>query len=188
MPNWVLNLILIAVLIIIAIAGSTLGFGKSLKFTTSGIAGIIISIVFILFFGMGLLATPAINNLVARGNEFFREVWSFLGVIRLATVLYFIALFAVIQIIRIIIVQIIKRITEIDKRGIKVVNKILGAVYLTVFVFFLFLLILATIAFFEGLVNGSLLGSIEGSWIYVLYRNNFIVFGNAPTTSYYPYP
>jgi|GEM_PF-1825311 len=189
MPNFVLNIILVGVLLLAAAIGAGFGFGRMLKFTTSGIAGIVISVVLIALFGMALLATPAINGLVATGNEFFAGVWGFLGVIHLATVLYFIALFIVLQVLRIIIVLIIRRVTEIDKKPIKIANKILGAVYFVLFVFMLFLLILATIRFFEYTFFNypeSIMQAIEGSWIYVIFRNNFIVFGSSAEYCY-PY-
>jgi len=185
MSNTILNLIFLGVLLFTALVGAVFGFGKMLKATTRGIVGIAISITFCVLFGGALLATPAISGLVSRLNDYLYYVWWFLGVINLATVIYFIILFLVFQIARIIIVLIIKKVVEIKRKGIKIVNRILGALYLTVFVFTVFLLALAVLRIFEDYESGRLLfESIYGSWIHTIFRNNFIVFGR---DAYYTY-
>jgi len=178
MNNIGINIIFIVVLLGIALLGAMLGFGKSLKFGTKGVFGIILSVVLCVLFGGALLATDGVGEFVASGNDFFRGVWGFFGVIHLATVLYFIALFFVFQLLRIIVVLIVKHMAEIDSKGIKVINKIFGAIFLAGFVFMLCLLGLAGIRLFEnaGLLTEPLM-ALENTFLYVLYTYNPIVFG-----------
>jgi len=184
-----INIIFIVALIVLAIVGSALGFGRALKISTSGISGIIISIIVCVLIGGALLATPAISNLVYNGNNYFRDIWVFFGIIRLAHVIYFIALFAIVQIIRIIIVRIIKGISEIDKKAIKIVNRILGAIYVALAAFVIMLLLFAALSLIEqtGFAQ-SILEAIDGTFLRTLYNNNPIVFGSNLSGHYPTYP
>jgi hypothetical protein len=174
---WNVNLIFVAVLILIAGLGALIGFGRSLKWTTRGIVGIVMSVIFCVLFGGALLGTESVGGLVAGGNEFFAGVWGFFGIIRLATVIYFVALFFAVQIVRILITIVIKRIVEIEKPAIKVLNRVAGAVFLAAFCFSLCLLGLAGLRFFEGTeFTMSILSNIENSFLCTLYVNNPISF------------
>jgi len=177
--NLTTDIIFIAVLLGIAALGAILGFGRSLKLTTKGVFGIILSVVLCVMFGGALLATNSVGGLVASGNDYFRGVWFFFGVIRLATILYFIVLFFVFQILRIVIVSIIKRVSEIDKKAVKVVNKVGGAIFLATFAFALCLCVLAGMRLFEQTdAVASALNNMQDTFLYTLYRYNPITLGN----------
>jgi len=181
------NTIVIIILIILAVIGSIIGFGRALKISTNGVAGVIISVVVCFLIGGALLATPAISNLVYRGNNYFNDVWRFLGIIRLGTIIYFIVLFAIVQILRMIIVYIIKSIVEINNTPIRVVNKILGAVYVSGTAFLLMLLIFAALSLIDQTTFAqSVISSMEGNFLHTLFINNPIVFGGSNTANYYP--
>ncbi|MCL2847404.1 MAG: hypothetical protein FWE13_01460 [Firmicutes bacterium] len=182
------NIIFIIVLIGLAVLGSVLGFARVLKLSTRGIVGIIISIVICFLIGGAILATPAIGNLVANGNDYFyNQVWRFLGIIHLATIIYFITLFIFVQIFRIIIVAAINRISVIRSKVVHIVNRALGAMFLSGMAFMLVLFVFAVLSLIDqtALVQ-SMVSSMEGSFLYTLYQNNPIVFGSSSYTAYYP--
>jgi len=180
MNNLTINIIFVAVLLGVATVGALLGFGRSLKLSTKGVFGIVLSVALCVLFGGTLLTTNSIGEFVARGNDYFRGVWFLLGVIRLATILYFIVLLFVFQVLRIIIVAIIKQVAEADIKGVRVINKVGGAVFLTGFVFALCLLGLAGIRLFEntGLINEPM-GAIQNTFLYTLYVYNPIMLGGS---------
>jgi len=179
MNNITTNILFIAVLLGIAALGAILGFGRSLKLTTRGVFGIVLSVVFCVLFGGALLAIPAIGGLVDRGNDHFRGVWNFFGVIRLAIIIYFVVLFFVFQILRIIITSIIKKISETDKKAVKIFNKIGGALFLVTFAFTLCLCVLAGMRLFEQTdAIANAVYNMQYTFLYTLYRYNPITLGS----------
>lgn len=120
------------------IFGLAFGFGKGLKFFTKGIFGIIISIFICYCLGGLILQLGFVQELL---NKFVQALegkggfCDFLLKIHIEIVVYYILLFIVVQIVRIIIVAIIKNVVEIDNIVFRLVNKILGmALFFGVFV------------------------------------------------------
>lgn len=124
--------IVLAVLAISAILGMFLGFGKLLKFFTGGIVGFIISIFAVYFFtgivsGWGFVKElmEKLHGVLVEADNGFVD---FLMDIGIEKIILYVALFIIAQIIRIIIVGIIKSIVEINNPVMKAINKFFGLV------------------------------------------------------------
>ena len=128
----VADLIVLALVAIFAVLGMLFGFGKGLKFFTGGIFGIILS-VFVCYALGGLIFNI---SFVHKALEGFRATLEkngsgfckFLLTVHIETIVYYIALFIVVTILRIILVRVIKNIVEIDNMALIVVNKIFGVI------------------------------------------------------------
>lgn len=107
--------------------GALIGFGKGLKFFTSGIFGFIIGVVICALVGTVFLDVPFVADLLAK----LRESWAgieFLDKMHMDVIIYYVIMFVVVQLLRIILVLIIKAIFESENIVIKIVNRTLGAV------------------------------------------------------------
>ncbi len=107
------NIIFILLVLATMLVGYFRGFGKSLKTLSGGIVGIILAGAFCFIFGSSILAIPFIYDLV--GDSIVRKI------------IYYIVLFVVAQLLRIVIFTIIKNIMEIDNVVINVINRVGGA-------------------------------------------------------------
>lgn len=134
LADWIAIGIVVACLAI----GALIGFGRTLKFFTSGIFGIIIGVVACALIGTAFIHVPFIEALMDKFP------WYWLGI-----VVYYVVLFIVVQLLRIIIVLIVKHVAEAENVVMKVINKTLGAV--------LFLAI--------GVVISLLVLMIIGCWV-----------------------
>ena len=119
--------IFLAVLIGVAALGSIIGFGGGLKFLTGGIIGIIISIVLCYLFGGMILNIPFVSKLLSDLAAKWSNV-KFLSTIRLEIIIYYLALFIIFTLLRILIVAIIGGIAESDVLLMRILNKIGGAI------------------------------------------------------------
>lgn len=166
--------IVIGALALFCIFGMLLGFGKGLKIFTSGIFGFIIS-VFVCYALGGLIYNISFVQdlldkfrqvLIDNGNGFC----NFLLKIQIDIVVYYVALFIVVTILRIIIVKIIKSIAEIDNTFVIVMNKIFGVILFVAVMLFILLFIFWIIALIKGpyiLDFPQLIGSkIKLDWLY----------------------
>jgi len=135
MVDW----IALAVLVVFAAIGALVGFGRGLKFLTGGIFGIIISVVLCYIFGSMLLGIPFINDLLNKLADAIGG-WSIA-----ITVIYYVILFVIFTLIRILIVKLIRKVAEADVLVMKIINRILGAVLLAGFGILLGLLALQII-------------------------------------------
>ena len=126
--------IALAVIIVAAVLGLLLGFGKLLKFFTSGVFGFIISFVVVYFF-LGVVSSWGFVQaimakqhaaMVGANNGFL----NFLMKIGIEKILLAIEMFVVVQVIRLIIVLIIKGVVEIKSRPMRVINKLLGMLFM----------------------------------------------------------
>ncbi|MBO5304719.1 MAG: hypothetical protein J6A99_03475 [Clostridia bacterium] len=127
------SIVIVGGLVVSLLLGILLGFGRVLKFLTGGIVGIIISIFVCIMFG-GIIANfSLVSELIASGNEYFGEIAEILAKMNVATIIYYIALFFVVQILRIIVVKIIAKMFQ-PERGTKgykvrnVINRTLGVI------------------------------------------------------------
>ena len=166
--------IILGLMILFAILGMLFGFGKGLKMFTGGIVGIIIS-VFVCYALGGLIYNI---SFVHKGLEAFRGVLvkngsgfcKFLLTIRIETIVYYIVLFVAVTFIRILLVKLIKNITEIDNVAIIVLNKIFGVVFFVAVMFFALLFVFWIIALIKGPYVSdftSLAGSkLKLDWLY----------------------
>ncbi len=169
--------IAIAVLVVALGLGALLGLGKWLKFFTSGVFGVIISIIICYFIGGGILQLGFVQELLAK----FASLWSdkggfgysLLTKIHLEVIVYYIVLFVLVQIVRVLLVKIIRKGLEADVKPIKVVNRLLGAAFAFAIVFFIGLLILWIVAWVGGDTAASWEAYFENSgFVGALYRHN----------------
>ena len=169
--------IAIAVLVVALGLGALLGLGKWLKFFTSGVFGVIISIIICYFIGGGILQRGFVQELLAK----FASLWSdkggfgysLLTKIHLEVIVYYIVLFVLVQIVRVLLVKIIRKGLEADVKPIKVVNRLLGAAFAFAIVFFIGLLILWIVAWVGGDTAASWEAYFENSrFVGALYRHN----------------
>ena len=170
--------LVIALIIVFCIFGMLFGFGKGLKFFTGGIIGIIISVFvcyalggFILKLGfVQKMLTSFCNTLDAKGNGFCR----FLLLIRIDVIVYYVALFIIVSLARILIVKIIKSVVEVENMALIIINKAAGVILFVVVFFMLLLLVFWIISLINGGVDGSVYASLKDSKIGLdsLYASN----------------
>ncbi len=153
MVDW----IALAVLVVFAAIGALVGFGRGLKFLTGGIFGIIISVVLCYIFGSMLLGIPFVNDLLNKLADAIGG-WSIA-----ITVIYYVILFVIFTLIRILIVKLIRKVAEADVLVMKIINRILGAVLLAGFGILLGLLVLQIIYWVQ--VSDAGLGEIYVNWM-----------------------
>lgn len=157
--------IAIGVVLVCLAIGALVGFGKWLKFFTSGIFGFIISVVVCALIGTTFLTASepllnAISSLWAGKEGWFFDI---LDKIHIETVLYFIMLFVAVQIVRIIFVQIVKNVCESQNGFIKFINKTLGALLFLAVGVFIALLAFAIIGMIGGETATKLSDGLQGS-------------------------
>lgn len=130
------------------VLGALFGFGNIFKFFTTGIFGIIISIIVCVFIGTAFYGTcepllDKIQEAIMANENWFCQ---FLGKLNVQVILYYIILFVVVWLLRFIVVKIIKAISQSENKVIKIMNRIMGALF--------FLLILLLLLFFVFFLIG----------------------------------
>lgn len=124
--------VFIGIALIFGIVGLCVGFGKLLGWLTSGIRGILISVfICYLIFGfvlnLGFVQTllgHLKDGLAASENGFVK----FLLTIRIDVIALAVVLFALVQIVRKMIVKILEGVMEADNVVMKAINKTFGMV------------------------------------------------------------
>lgn len=172
-----IDIISIVFLIIVALGGYAMGFGKSLKAITGGVVGFIISIFVCIAFGGSLQGLPFIKSFIEYVNTAATQAWEFLGVLQLGYVAFYVIMFLIVQLARIIVVNTIAKIDYSQNRAIVIINKILGSILCLGFVGGIILLVMAALSFFEEMTFvENLLNKFSDSYLYVVYNNNPISF------------
>ena len=167
-----IDAVTIIVAVLLAGLGLVVGFGRTLKFFTKGIFGIVLSVFVCATFGGMVQGIPAVAEWLGGLNASLGDAWGFLETIRFATVIFYIVFFVVVQILRILIVKFIVSIFSIDVLAMRIVNRVLGMVLMVAAVLLLTLLVFALIRAFGGDISASL----EGSFLGTLYHNNPVRF------------
>lgn len=172
-----IDIISLAALILIAIIGYALGFGKSLKMVTGGIVGFIISLFVCVAFGGYFQGLAPIASFITKINDLTTGYWEFLKYLKLGYVAFYLILFAAVQIARGIVVKTIAKLDYAKNKAIKIINKILGAALCLTFFCGLLLLAFAGIKMIEGTSFAQgILDKISDSYLMVIYQNNPISF------------
>ena len=163
--------------VLLAGLGLALGFARTLRFFTKGIFGFILSIFICATFGGMIAGIPAVAGLIERLNASLTNAWSFLGKIRLETVIYYILLFFAVQIVRILIVKFLGGIFSSGNVVMRTINRVLGMLLMVAAVLLLTLLVFGIFRIFEntGFVQ-DLTAKIDGTFLGVLYENNPVRF------------
>ncbi len=163
----------IVVLILALIVGLARGFGKSLKTFTKGVFGIIISVFVCISFGGMISNLNFVGNFIAKVNQAISGFSEMLGNLKLGIWVYYIVLFFIIQILRILVVKVIVDLFEKDNAVMKFINKFLGAAFSPAAVCMFILLILAALKIFENLsFVQNILTKLDGSFLLKVYANN----------------
>ncbi len=153
MVDW----IALGIIVVFAAIGALIGFGRGLKFLTGGIFGIIISVVLCYIFGSMILGVPFVNDLLTKLAESIGG-WSIV-----VTVIYYVVLFILFTLIRILIVKIIRKVAEADVLIMKIINKVFGAILMAAFGVLLGMLALQIIYWVQ--TNPDSLEDIYVNWM-----------------------
>lgn len=150
-------------LIVVFLAiGAMLGFGKGLKFFTSGIFGFAISVGVCVLFGTVFLDVGFIGDLLDKLAENWAHI-EILNAIHLDVVIYYVGLFIIVQLLRILVVWMLKSVLESESKLIKFINKALGAVFFLVIGMLVVLLIAKIVGWVGGDTAKDLYDSLKGS-------------------------
>ncbi len=159
------------------LAGVAAGFGKGLKFFTSGIFGIIISVFVCYSIGGLVLKLEFVRTLLDKFTAALTDkngFCDFLLKIHVDVVVYYIVLFIIVQILRIIIVAILKNIAEINNAVFKIINRVLGAVFFLAVLTLIALTVFQIIQWIGGNTAQNFAQKLEGSFFKLdkLFENN----------------
>ena len=169
--------IVLGLLVVFVLVGSLVGFGNGLKFFTSGIFGVIISVfVCYLIFGL-VLSWDAVAGLLDKFSGWLYEqgtAGTFFADIHIDKVALAVVLFIVVQIVRMIIVKVLGSIFEINNMFVKVINKTLGAVFFAAVFAALLLIVFQVVTWIGGDTELNFVSNFEGSKLLLdeLYYNN----------------
>ena len=160
------DVIVLVALLICIVLGSFMGFGKGLRLFTGGVFGRIISVVICYFLFGIVLSWGFVQDLLLRFTTMLSEkdtwICDLLLAIRIDMIVFAAVLFIVVQILRHLVVHIIAGVFEIDNKGVRVVNKILGVVLFVAFAAVFTLIIFQIIAWIGG-TDGGFYESLKGS-------------------------
>lgn len=171
------DFIALGIILLVALLGILLGFGRCLKIFTSGIVGVVISVV-VTYFLIGIVGSWGfVQSIMAKFTEALVNNGSgfcmFLKNMGIETVVLALALFIIVQLVRILIVNIIKGIAEADNAVIKVINKLLGMVFALAFFVMITLIVFQILYMVGGETSESVKQYLTGALkLDVLYENN----------------
>jgi len=164
--------------LIFALIGLLVGFGKSLKFFTSGLVGFLISLV-VCYFCYGMVTSwgfvqDFMVKIVdgAKGlNNVFGDI---LVTIHCEIITLCVCMFLAVQILRIIVVAIVKNVAEANTPVMRVINKFLGMVFMLAVVAMLGLIVFQIVNWIGGNTATTFGGYLSGSALKldVVYNNN----------------
>jgi uncharacterized membrane protein required for colicin V production len=163
MADW----IAIGVILVFALLGLIFGFGKTLKFFTGGVFGVIISVI-VCYFLYGIVihwtfTQDLMNKFVEVLTNADNGFCNFLIKIRAELVVTCIALFIIVQILRVIVVSIIKHVAEIDNPVFKTINKFLGMVVMIAVIVMFVLIAFQIISWVGGSTAEDFAQKLDGS-------------------------
>lgn len=171
------DIIALIALLVFVLLGVLLGFGRGLKFFTSGIFGFIISVfVCYLIFGL-VLDLGFVKRLCDDFLAWLEQsgsVGSFFASIHIDYVVLAIVLFIIVQIIRIFVVKLVRAVLEINNPVFRVINKVLGAAFFVLVLFAIVLVVFQIVAWIGGTTAQNFLQSLDGSLfgLDALFENN----------------
>ena len=181
------SIIFIVGLVVSILFGYLLGFGKTLKFCTGGIVKHLIAVWFCITFGGMIASIPLVASWIGRGNAYFAQFAQILAKINVATWIYYVILFIVVELVRLILLFIVRKLFEPkDKKstigGVRnIVNRVLGAILFGAFWMVLVWAVLAALAVLTDVpAVGTWLEQVADDkaarLIYALYKHNPIDF------------
>lgn len=174
------DIIAIILVALFCLLGLWLGLSKGLVLFTRGIFGLIISIFFCYTFGGLILGIEPVGNFVMDLHNSMEAKGGFLGflaMIRTEIIVYYIALFIVVTLLRVLVVRLIKNILEIDNVVFKVINKVTGVIFFLAMLVLLWLVAFQIIYALEGAGLVSFGANLKGSFFALdkVYENNPLI-------------
>lgn len=168
----------LGIAILFAVIGLAVGFGKGIKFLTSGIIGVaIIFALTVILYGY-VVEIPIIKEWLDFAITWLKDLdnvaVNFLLTIHLEVILTYALLYLVIWLVKLLAVSILKGIFEIDNGFFKAINKLFGLVLMVAFAALLALVVFSVAdliggdfnEFFVG-ENGCLVNSaFKLDWVY----------------------
>lgn len=170
--------IALGIVLVALIIGMVAGFAGGLKFFTSGVFGVIISVVVCYFLYGIVMQWSFVNDLLVKLTNAIAAadngLCDFLLSIHIEIIVLCAVMFIVVQIVRVIIVKIISGIIEIDNPVFKVINKTLGIALFIALAAMFGLIALQIIYWVGGETATKVTEALEGSFFRLdwLYENN----------------
>lgn len=168
------------------IFGLIFGFGKGLNFFTDGIFGFFISVIVCYALGGIIYNFGFVQDLLDKLRTALSDknngLYNFLLNIHIDIIVYYISLFVVVTILRLIAVKIIKNVMEIENVLLIVLNKSLGVILFLGALLMCTFLVFWVISIIGGATESDFRANLEGSLLKIdyLYDNNpFLTIINA---------
>ena len=160
--------IALGVIVVAALLGLILGFGKCLKFFTGGIIGFCISLVVVYFFLGVVSGWPFVRELMVKLNAAMVNANNgfvdFLIKIGIEKIILAIAMFIIVQIARIIIVAIVKNVVETKNVVMRSINKFFGMLFMLAVVVMITLIVFQIVAWVGGNSAESFYNYLKGAF------------------------
>ncbi|MDE6585568.1 MAG: hypothetical protein K2K80_02685 [Clostridia bacterium] len=154
--------IVLGLIVVFMAIGAIVGFGKGLQFFTSGIFGFIIGIVVCVMLGTVFLDVAFVRDLLDMLSSYWAHI-DFLNAIHLDIIIYYVALFIIVQIIRALAVWLLKSVFESNVGVVKFFNKLLGAILFLILGVLIMLLVVKVIGLVGGETYDGLYDNLRGS-------------------------
>jgi hypothetical protein len=173
--------IILGILLVCVLIGAIVGFGGVLKFFTSGIFGIIISIIVCYFFYGLVYNLQLTQDLLAKfilvlqnADNFFCNL---LIKIHIEIVVLVLAMFIIVQILRKIIVSILKHVFEINNGFVRFINKLFGIFLMVALAAMFALIAFQIVSWIGGNTAADFAAKLDGSFLKldVVFANNPLV-------------
>lgn len=149
------------------LVGYIAGFGRGLKFFTSGVFGFLISVLVCYCLGGFIYKLNFVQELLAKLIAAMTDkngFCDFLIKIRIEIAVYYVALFIVVSTVRIFAVLIIKSIVETNNAALKVINRVLGMILFLAAFAMIALFVFHIISLIGGTTEASFLEKLDGSF------------------------
>ena len=170
----------LGLILLFAVLGLLLGFGRGLRFFTKGIFGFIISVIFCYFLGGLIIKFDFVQNLLGMLVTALTDKNTFCDVllaIRIDIIVYYVALFIIVQVVRIIIVHIISKAFEIENVFVKIINRFFGMVIFLAALVLTVMLVFQIVCMIGGTAEANFIEMLSGSKLKLdwFYENNPLI-------------
>lgn len=179
----VADIVILIGLLLFVVWGIFVGFGKGLETISRGIVGFFISLVVTYFLFGIVLQIPIIGEWLGQLRDVIAagEGWwsTLLLTIRIDIIVYAVALFIIVTLLRIAVVQLIRVTVETQSKVAMVFNRIGGAILFAVYYCALGLIVFQILVWVGGDTALTVANGLEGSVFkldYVFLNNPLIAF------------
>jgi hypothetical protein len=173
--------ITIGAILIFAAIGLIFGFGQTFRLFASGIFGFIISII-VCYFLYGIVINwtftqDLMNKIVEALQNADNTFCNFLITIRIDIIVLCLAMFIIVQVLRVIFVTIVKGVAEINNVVIIVLNRLLGVAFMVALVAMATLIVFQIITWVGGTTASDFAQKLDGSVLKLdeIFANNPLI-------------